>query len=133
MTTLLLRAVTILTLATSTAVAASTPVTFAMDENGMEYSALQTESSWMAVEVPLSALGGSVPGDLGITVSGLPAGTAVVLDRVDTVAQTALLYVTVSRSDTSTTVNAVAQIAVTSGGTVRTTVAIPVYGAAYDH
>ncbi|WP_295819173.1 hypothetical protein [uncultured Deinococcus sp.] len=127
---LLMTAVTALTLATTTALAA--PQTYAMDDSGQEYSALQTESSWMAVEVPLAALGGSVPSDLSIAVSGLPAGTTVTLDSVDTMAQTALLYVTVARSDTTSNVNAVADIAVKSGSTVLTTVSIPVYGAAYN-
>ncbi|WP_412028140.1 hypothetical protein [Deinococcus yunweiensis] len=127
---MLIAAVTALTLATTSALAA--PQTYAMDETGQEYSALLTESSWMAVEVPLSALGGTLPSNLNIAVSGLPAGTTVTLDSVDTYAQTALLYVTVARSDTSSNVNAVADIAVKSGSTVLTTVSIPVYGAAYN-
>ncbi|WP_309569581.1 hypothetical protein, partial [Deinococcus sp.] len=105
----LITALTALTLAASTALAS--PITAAMDSGGMEYTALQTESSWMAVEVPLSALGGTVPSDLSIAVSGLPEGTTVTLASVDRYAQTALLYVDVARSDTSTNVNAVADIA----------------------
>lgn len=128
----LIAAATALTLAASTAFAAS-PVTYAMDDSGMEYTALQTESSWMAVEVPLAALGGSIPSNLNIAVSGLPASTTVALNGVDPFADTALLYVTVSRSDTSTVVNGVATIAVKSGNTVLTSVSIPVYGAAYNN
>ena len=130
MTKFLITAVTALTLAASTAFAGSAQ-TYAMDDTGMEYTALQTESSWMAVEVPLAALGGSVPSNLNIAVSGLPAGTTVALNSVERYADTALLYVTVSRSDTSTVVNGVATIAVKSGSTVLTSVSIPVYGAAY--
>ena len=130
MTKFLITAVTALTLAASTAFASSAQ-TYAMDDTGMEYTALQTESSWMAVEVPLAALGGSVPSNLNIAVSGLPAGTTVALNSVERYADTALLYVTVSRSDTSTVVNGVATIAVKSGSTVLTNVSIPVYGAAY--
>lgn len=127
----LIIALSTLTLAAATALASS--MTAAMDDTGMEYTALQTESSWMAVEVPLSALGGTVPGDLSIAVSGLPEGTTVTLAGVDTDAQTALLDVDVARSDTSTNVNAVADIAVLSGGVMLTTVSIPVYGAAYSN
>ena len=130
MTKFLITAVTALTLAASTAFASSAQ-TYAMDDTGMEYTALQTESSWMAVEVPLAALGGSVPSNLNIAVSGLPAGTTVALNSVERYADTALLYVTVSRADTSTVVNGVATIAVKSGSTVLTSVSIPVYGAAY--
>ncbi|THF85293.1 hypothetical protein E7T09_17550 [Deinococcus sp. KSM4-11] len=130
MTKFLITAVTALTLAASTAFASSAQ-TYAMDDTGMEYTALQTESSWMAVEVPLAALGGSVPSNLNIAVTGLPAGTTVALNSVERYADTALLYVTVSRSDTSTVVNGVATIAVKSGSTVLTSVSIPVYGAAY--
>ena len=132
MTKFLITAVTALTLAASTAFASSAQ-TYAMDDTGMEYTALQTESSWMAVEVPLAALGGSVPSNLNIAVSGLPAGTTVALNSVERYADTALLYVTVSRSDTSTVVNGVASIAVKSGSTVLTNVSIPVYGAAYGN
>ena len=132
MTKFLITAVTALTLAASTAFASSAQ-TYAMDDTGMEYTALQTESSWMAVEVPLAALGGSVPSNLNIAVSGLPAGTTIALNSVDRFADTALLYVTVSRSDTSTVVNGVATIAVKSGSTVLTNVSIPVYGAAYGN
>ena len=132
MTKFLITAVTALTLAASTAFASSAQ-TYAMDDTGMEYTALQTESSWMAVEVPLAALGGSVPSNLNIAVSGLPAGTTVALNSVERYADTALLYVTVSRSDTSTVVNGVATIAVKSGSTVLTNVSIPVYGAAYGN
>ena len=132
MTKFLITAVTALTLAASTAFASSAQ-TYAMDDTGMEYTALQTESSWMAVEVPLAALGGSVPSNLNIAVSGLPAGTTVALNSVERYADTALLYVTVSRADTSTVVNGVATIAVKSGSTVLTSVSIPVYGAAYGN
>lgn len=129
----LMTALTALTLAASTAFAATPSAqTYAMDENGMEYNALYTESSWMAVQVPLSALGNSLPGDLSIAVSGLPEGTTIALDSVGTMNGTALLYVTVSRADTGSNVNSVASIDVKSGGTVLTTVSIPVFGAAYD-
>lgn len=128
----LMTALTALTLTASTAFAATPAIqTYAMDENGMEYNALYTESSWMAVEVPLSALGNTLPGDLSIAVSGLPEGTTIVLDSVDTRSGTALLHVTVSRESTSSNVNSVATIDVKSADTVLTTVSIPVYGAAY--
>ncbi|GHF47508.1 hypothetical protein HNQ07_002776 [Deinococcus metalli] len=130
MNKLLMTAVAALTLTATTAFAAA-PQAYATDDSGMEYTALQTESSWMAVEVPLTALGGSVPSDLSIAVSGLPEGTTIALDDVTTRGDSALLHVTVSRSNTTTAVNSVATIALQSGGDVLTNVSIPVYGAAY--
>ena len=127
---LLMTAVTALTLTATTAFAAA-PQVYASDESGTEYTALQTESSWMALEVPLSVLGGTVPSDLNIAVTGLPAGTTIALNDVTIRGESALLHVTVSRSETSTLVNSVANIALTSGGDVLTNVSIPVYGAAY--
>ena len=128
----LMTTLTALTLAASTAFAATPSAqTYATDGNGMEYNALYTESSWMAVEVPLSALGGALPSDLSIAVSGLPEGTTIALDSVDTRSGMALLSVTVSRTNTTSNVNSVASIDVKSGGTVLTTVTIPVYGASY--
>ncbi|WP_309570864.1 hypothetical protein [Deinococcus sp.] len=129
---LLMVAMTALTLTATTAFAAA-PQVYASDAGGTEYTALQTESSWMALEVPLTALGGAVPADLGLVVTGLPAGTTITLDDVTTRGESALLHVTVSRSDTSTVVNSVATIALTSGGDVLTNVSIPVYGAAYSN
>ncbi|MXV21830.1 hypothetical protein [Deinococcus xianganensis] len=127
---MLLTVAAALSLAT-TAFAASPMTVYATDGNGNEYQSLSTESSWMAIEVPLNALGGSVPGDLSIAVSGLPAGTYITLDSVATDGNNALLYVSVTRDDTSSNVNALAQINVNAAGSTLTTVQIPVYGAAY--
>ncbi|UBV41923.1 hypothetical protein LAJ19_09750 [Deinococcus taeanensis] len=127
---ILLTAAAALSLAT-TAFAASPVMVYASDGNGNEYQGLYTESSWMAIEVPLNALGGSVPSNLSIAVSGLPQGTYVTLDSVSTDGSNALLYVSVSRDSTETAVNSVANIRVQSGETLLTTVQIPVYGAVY--
>ncbi len=116
---------------TATAFAASPTTVYATDGNGNEYQALTTESSWMAIEVPLAQLGGMLPSDLSIAVSGLPAGTYVTLDSVSTQGSSALLYVSVTRDSTDRNVNALAQINVNSGSSTLTTVQIPVYGAAY--
>lgn len=73
-------AVTALTLTATTASAAA-PQVYASDAGGTEYTALQAEGSSMALEVPLTALGGAVPADLGLAVIGLPAGTTITLDN----------------------------------------------------
>ncbi|PNY80469.1 hypothetical protein [Deinococcus koreensis] len=127
---------TALTLAASTAfigtASAVTPAaqTFAVDEEGMAYSTLYTESSWLAVEVPMASLGESLPRDLSIVVDGLPEGTTITLDDVTTRGESVLLHVTVERESTTTFVNSVANIGVKSGDTLLTTVSIPVMGAA---
>lgn len=120
-----------LTFATGNALAAS-GMAYATDDSGQEYTALYTESSWMAIEVPLADLGGTLPGDLSLTTSGLSAGTTITLNSADIRGNTALLYVTVERSDTGSYVNDIANITVNAGGKALTTVSIPVYGAAYD-
>lgn len=101
---------------------------YATDGNGLQYSALYTESSWMAIEVPLADLGGTLPDDLSITTAGLSSGTTITLDSVDTQGGYALLYVSVERADTGVTVNDMAQITVNAGGKALTTVSLPVYG-----
>ncbi|MBZ9751019.1 hypothetical protein GO986_11340 [Deinococcus sp. HMF7620] len=122
---LLLTAITLLSFTVSTA---SATRAYATDGNGMQYEGLYTESSWLAIEVPLTAMNGTLPDDLTIAVSGLRDGTTITLDSVERQGDTALLYVTVARDDTSVLVNEVASIAVKSGEQVLTTVNIPVYG-----
>ncbi|BBN95645.1 hypothetical protein DEIGR_100894 [Deinococcus grandis] len=117
--------------ATATAFAASPANVYATDGDGNQFDGLYTESSWMAIEVPLADLGDRVPSDLSIAVSGLPAGTYVTLDSVSTQGSYALLHVSVTRDSTASNVNSLAQIAVNSGSTTLTTVQLPVYGAAY--
>ncbi|GGR77736.1 hypothetical protein GCM10008960_00530 [Deinococcus sedimenti] len=118
-------------LSLATTAFAATPMTvYATDGNGGEFQGLYTESSWMAIEVPLNTLGGTVPGDLSIAVSGLPAGTYITLDSVSVEGSNALLFVSVTRDSTDGNVNALAQINVNAGGSTLTTVQIPVYGAA---
>ncbi|GAA0514961.1 hypothetical protein [Deinococcus depolymerans] len=102
---------------------------YATDGNGQQYVGLYTESSWMAIEVPLADLGYTVPSDLSIDAAGLSDGTTITLDRVDRQGEYALLYVTVERADTGVNVNDLAQITVKSGDRALTTVSIPVFGA----
>ncbi|WP_155299299.1 hypothetical protein [Deinococcus kurensis] len=128
---MLLTVAAALSLAT-TAFAATPATVYATDGNGNQFDGLYTESSWMAVEVPLADLGGRVPSDLSIAVSGLPEGTYVTLDSVSTQGSYALLHVSVTRDSTASNVNSLAQIAVNSGRTTLTTVQLPVYGAAYS-
>jgi len=120
-----------LTFATGNALAASS-IAYATDESGQSYTALYTESSWMAVEVPLADLGGTLPANLSLSTTGLSAGTTITLNGTDIRGNMALLYVTVERTDTGSYVNDVASITVSAGDKALTTVNIPVYGAAYD-
>ncbi|MHA0043366.1 hypothetical protein [Deinococcus sp. PEB2-63] len=115
---------------TATAFAASPMTVYATDGNGRSYQGLYTESSWMAISVPLSALGGSLPSNASLDVSGLRSGVYVTLDGVDEQGDKALFYVSVSRDDTTVTSNDMATISIKNGDTVLTTVQIPVYGGA---
>ena len=116
------------------AVTPSVPRVYATDDTGMEYPSLYTESSWMALEVPLSVMGGMVPRDLSLAVSGLPDGTTITLGQVKTRGGLALVHLKVKRSEAArkTFVNSLATVEVRSGGQVLSTVAIPVLGVASD-
>lgn len=130
MKTLLL---TLILSASALAATPSAPQVYATDDAGMEYPALYTESSWMALEVPLSALGGAVPSDLSLTASGLPDGVTLTLGTVKTRGAMALVHVKVARSAAAKTrfVNCLATVEVRSGTRVMGSMAIPVLGAAY--
>ena len=79
----LLTAVLALTLAATSAFAAPNTVQVsASDGEGLGYTQLYTESSWMSLVVPMSALEYIVPGDLSLSVTGLPEGTTITLDGV---------------------------------------------------
>ena len=127
----LMTAVLALTLAAGSAFAAPNTVRVsASDGEGLGYTQLYTESSWMSLVVPMSALEYTVPGDLSLSVTGLPEGTTLTLDGVTQRGNTLLLNVSVSRDDTSVGVNDIASIALMSGDQVLTTLTIPVMGAA---
>ncbi len=103
----------------------------ASDSSGdLSYPALYTESSWMALEVPVSMLGGTIPGDLSLDAGALAAGTTITLDGVTQQGDMALLHVTVSRGDTGVGIDQLATINVVSGGQTLATLSIPVIGMA---
>ena len=127
----LLTAVLALTLAATSAFAAPNTVQVsASDGEGLGYTQLYTESSWMSLVVPMSALEYIVPGDLSLSVTGLPEGTTITLDGVTQRGNLLLLNVSVSRDDTSVGVNDIASIDLMSGDQVLTTLSIPVMGVA---
>ncbi|PNY80741.1 hypothetical protein [Deinococcus koreensis] len=119
--------------ASSLAATPSVPQVYATDDAGMAYPALYTESSWMALEVPLSTLGGAVPSDLNLAASGLPDGVSLTLGTVKTRGAMAIVHVKVARSAAAKTrvVNSLATVEVRSGSRVLSTMAVPVMGAAY--
>jgi hypothetical protein len=118
-----------LSLTVSSAFAAS-PLQVTATDGDLSYTALYTESSWMAIAVPVADLGGEIPGDLTLSAGDLDAGTTITLDSVTRQGDVALLHVTVSRADTAQGINQTATIALNSGGQTLTTVSIPVVGAA---
>lgn len=126
--------ITLILSASASAVTPSVPQVYATDDAGMEYPALYTESSWMALEVPISALGGTVPSDLSLTASGLPDGVTLALGTVKTRGGLAIVHVKVARSAAAKTrfVNCLATVEVRSGTRVMSTMAIPVQGIAYS-
>ena len=127
----LMTAALALTLAATSAFAAPNTVRVsASDGEGLGYTKLYTESSWMSLVVPMSALEYIVPGDLSLSVTGLPEGTTITLDGVTQRGNLLLLNVSVSRDDTSVGVNDIASIDLMSGDQVLTTLTIPVMGVA---
>ncbi|WP_188904448.1 hypothetical protein [Deinococcus aerophilus] len=130
----ILSLLTALSLAASPALAASASTVYpvvAMGD-GQIYNVLYTESSWMSLAVPLSDVGGSVPSNVSLSVSGLPEGTTITLDGVSQVGDLLLLDVTVSRDDDRMGVHDTAILALKSGDQTLTTLSIPVVGAAYN-
>ena len=127
----LMTAALALTLAATSAFAAPNTVRVsASNGEGLGYAMLYTESSWMSLVVPMSALGYIVPGDLSLSVTGLPEGTTITLDGTEQSGETLLLNVSVYRDDTSVGVNDTASIDLMSGDQVLTTLTIPVMGVA---
>ncbi|GGM07631.1 hypothetical protein [Deinococcus aerophilus] len=125
----ILSAILGLSLTVSSAFAAS-PMQVTATDGNLSYTALYTESSWMAIAVPVADLGGTVPSDLTLSAGDLDAGTTITLDGVTRQGDLVLLHVTVSRADTGRAINQTATIALNSGGQTLTTVSIPVLGAA---
>ncbi|MDV6376569.1 hypothetical protein [Deinococcus arenicola] len=127
---LILTTLTALTLATTAFAAPSVRVSATADDGQGGYAMLYTESSWMSLVVPMSALDYTVPGDLSLAVTGLPDGTAITLDGQEQSGDYLFLNVSVTRDDTSVGVNDIAAIDLMSGGQVLTTLTIPVMGVA---
>ncbi|WP_188969776.1 hypothetical protein [Deinococcus aerolatus] len=119
------------TLTTAFAVAgpAAVRVTASDGSGDLSYPSLFTESAWMSLQVPVSVLGGSIPGDLSVDAGTLAAGTTITLTGVTQVGDMALLHVTVSRADTGVAVNETATLNVRAGGQTLATLSIPVIGA----
>ena len=127
----LMTAALALTLAATSAFAAPNTVRVsATSDDGGGYAMLYTESSWMSLVVPMSALDYIVPGNLSLSVTGLPEGTTITLDGTEQSGETLLLNVSVYRDDTSVGVNDTASIDLMSGDQVLTTLTIPVMGVA---
>ena len=95
------------------------------------YSPLYTESSWMTLNVPVAALGGTIPSDLVLSASGLPDGTSITLVGVSQEGDQAVLTVSVQRTNTDNFINATSLIKLTSGDTTLTSFNVPVVGTAY--
>ncbi|GGM20002.1 hypothetical protein [Deinococcus aerophilus] len=131
MRTSILSVLMAVSLAVSSAFAAGTVHPVVAMGDGQIYKVLYTESSWMSLAIPLRVLGGDVPSDVSLSVSGLPDGTTITLDSVRQVGGMLLLEVTVSRDDDTLAVYDTAIITVKSGDQILTTLSIPVMGAAY--
>ena len=128
---ILMTAALALTLAATSAFAAPNTVRVgASNGEDLSYNMLYTESSWMSLVVPMSALDYTVPGDLSLSVTGLPEGTTITLDGTQQTGDNLLLNVSVSRDDTSVGVNDIASIDLMAGDQVLTTLTIPVMGVA---
>ncbi|WP_420594853.1 hypothetical protein [Deinococcus sp.] len=105
---------------------------FISDSDGNQsYPALLTESAWMTLRVPLASLGGSLPSNLTLEASGLPAGTGIALIGSERDGGYALLTVSVTRDNANSYVNASSQITLSSDGQALTSLTVPVVGTAF--
>lgn len=133
----MLMVLTALTFGAATLSAASAaPMTYVPRiENSADvrYSSLYTEASWQEIRIPLSVLGGTLPGsNLTLTTTGLPDGVTLTLSGVTQQDQYAVLSIDTERADTSYAVNALANVTLKAGDTVLTTFQVPVTGTAID-
>ena len=80
--------------------------------------------------MPLSAIGGTVPGDLSLTTTGLPAGVTISLTGTDVSGDYLILSVDTERSTTANDVNALASVNLLSGTAVIASFQVPVLGSA---
>ncbi|MFC4454402.1 hypothetical protein [Deinococcus sonorensis] len=128
---LVLTALTALTL-TATASAASVATITNGSDLQSGYDALFTEAGWQAISIPLTDVGGVQPSDLSIAATNLPEGVTLTLTGSEVVGNSLVLYVDTERSDTSTAVNALANVSLMSGGTALTDFQVPVVGVAYN-
>ena len=148
MNKLLLTAVSLM-LSTALAADPSPLRTYAMNNAGSAYDGLATECAWLAVVVPMSAMNYSLPaeltrvfegGDIGrkiktplpgnitLGVTGMPPDTTIALTGMSKGRDYVLMHVKVTRKDTGSYVNALANLSLKAGDTVLTTVSIPVQG-----
>jgi hypothetical protein len=101
--------------------------------SSMAYEPLYTEANWQTLRVPIAQLGGTLPSDLTLSASGLPAGTTVTLTGVTQEGAEAVLTLNVERADVSTAVNASSMITLTSGETALVSLSVPVIGTAISY
>lgn len=110
--------------------AATYTPTVGISDGNQAYSALYTESSWQTLTVPLSAIGGTVPGDLSLTTTGLPDGVTISLTGTSVSGDYLILSVDTERSTTANNVNALADVTLLSGTTPLASFQVPVLGSA---
>ena len=101
-----------------------------ISDGTQSYSALYTESSWQTLTVPLSSLGGTAPGDLSLTATGLPEGVTISLTGTSVSGGYLILSVDTERSTTANDVNALASVTLLSGTTPVASFQVPVLGSA---
>ena len=108
-------------------------IVIANSDGDYSYPALYTESSWMTLRVPISALGGVTPtlSTLTLTADKLPSGTTITLTGVAQDGADALLTVEVARDNLNSYVNAISTITLSSNGQTLTSFSVPVVGTAY--
>lgn len=80
----------------------------------------------------MTDLNSIVPGDLGLTVTGLPASTCISLDSSERRGDLLLLDVTLERDDPSVGVNDVASLDLRAGDTVLITFNVPLVRVGHD-
>lgn len=119
-------------LSAGTLASASTITTSVHVDSGAGAGPLYVGNGSQIIYLPLSAVGGTVPGDLSLSAANLPEGVSVTLTGARQDGDTVALAVSTQSADSEATtgpVDALANVALISGGQTLTVFQVPVQSA----
>ena len=110
------------------ALAGSTLHSVGIGSANIAYFCLYAGAKWQRIMVPVSDLGGTVPSNLRLVTSGLPAGIAISMYGMSQNGDTLMLKVETKRVDKTVSVNTNAHFSLMSGDNELANFDLPVVG-----